>query len=230
MLQINPTCGAEAELGIQIATQTVMERHLGKYRTAQRATLPSEKFWNHCQDKNVCSILCILWLNRSAQTKCCQSDKRNNPSLTSHVMNDDHIRRLSTVLFRIKVKFVSSIEYWLTTKGKRIHNRRTEKNTNQTTKTLSRHPQKWTLLFWRAKDLGTAFGQLAFDPTSLWVILFKTSCWFYPHEHKKSFKPVRYNRSIYSTRSALLWRFAPNGSVPFVKTRLRRIFSQNSFS
>ena len=40
-LHINPTCGVEAELGIQIPTETVLEWTYWKFRTAQRATFHS---------------------------------------------------------------------------------------------------------------------------------------------------------------------------------------------
>ena len=54
----------------------------------------------NCQDNNTCSILFMLLLCRWAQAKCCQGEKSNTPSLTSHVMNN-HIGRLSTFLCEI---------------------------------------------------------------------------------------------------------------------------------
>ena len=41
VLHTHPTCGVEAELGIQTATETVLDWTYPKYRTAQRATLHS---------------------------------------------------------------------------------------------------------------------------------------------------------------------------------------------
>ena len=84
---INPTCGVEAELGIRIVTETVLDWTYWKNTTAQWATLHSQKFGKYCQDNNTFSILFINWLSRWAQAKCCQSEKSKTPSLTSHDMN-----------------------------------------------------------------------------------------------------------------------------------------------
>ena len=75
LLHINPTCSVEAELGVQNATETVLDWTYWKYRTAQRATLHSKSSANITKDNNTCSILFILWLSRWAQAKCCQNDK-----------------------------------------------------------------------------------------------------------------------------------------------------------
>ena len=75
LLDINPTCGVEAELGIQTATETALNWTYWKNRTAQPATFYSQKFCNHCKHNNTFSILFINWLSRWAQAKCCQSEK-----------------------------------------------------------------------------------------------------------------------------------------------------------
>ena len=59
VLHINPTCGVEAELGIQTGTETVLDWTYPKYRTAQRATLHSKSSANIAKDNNTCSILFI---------------------------------------------------------------------------------------------------------------------------------------------------------------------------
>ena len=49
LLHINPTCGVEAELGIQIPTETVLDWKYWKNKTAEGATCKSQKFFNHSQ-------------------------------------------------------------------------------------------------------------------------------------------------------------------------------------
>ena len=60
LIHINPTCGVEAELGIQNATETTLVWKYWKIRIAQRATMYTQKFCSNCKDKNTCSILLIL--------------------------------------------------------------------------------------------------------------------------------------------------------------------------
>ena len=101
----NPTCGVEAELGIQIPTEATLGLdNLGKIELHNGPHYSPKSSANIAYESNTCSILFILWLSRWAQTECCRSEKNNIPSLTSHVMNNQ-IRRLSTILIQIKFIF-----------------------------------------------------------------------------------------------------------------------------
>jgi len=94
-LHINPTCGVEAELGIQT-------RHFGRLELHNGPHYSPKNFANIAIIINTCSILFINWLSRWAQATCCQREKSKTPSLTSHVMNN-HIGRLSTILRHIEI-------------------------------------------------------------------------------------------------------------------------------